>query len=210
VGGVLICLKLSNNFQLQSDQFFEQLEIVPPDDTPRILIVEDEWIVADDLKTTLQSSGYEVVDIVSLGETAVERAQDLMPDLILMDIHLAGTMTGIEAAETINSILDIPVIYLTAFADNRKLPVPSRKGILFRFSGRRITASSPQGFISGLSVVVRCYPPAMDLLPDPCLGKRYVHRFPGFHLGLSRPVSNPYRGLRAKHNRPGTRDMELL
>jgi len=90
--------------------------------TPRrILIVEDERIVADDIKTTLISFGYNVIDVVKRGEDAVERARELKPDLILMDIHLAGTMTGIEAAEQINLISDIPIIYLTAFADAQML-----------------------------------------------------------------------------------------
>jgi PAS domain S-box-containing protein len=87
----------------------------------RILIVEDERIVAEDLKTTLLFFGYEVVDIATRGETAVERARDLRPDLILMDIHLSGTMNGIQAAEQIRRFADIPVIYLTAFADAQLL-----------------------------------------------------------------------------------------
>jgi len=87
----------------------------------RILIVEDERIVAEDLKTTLISFGYDVVDIATRGVTAVERAHDLRPDLILMDIHLAGTMNGIKAAEQIHRFSDIPVIYLTAFADEQLL-----------------------------------------------------------------------------------------
>ncbi|MDO9035215.1 MAG: response regulator, partial [Methanoregula sp.] len=87
----------------------------------RILIVEDERIVADDIKDTLLSFGYDVIDIVKRGEDAVERARDLRPDLILMDIHLAGTMNGIQAAEQIRRFADIPVIYLTAFADAQLL-----------------------------------------------------------------------------------------
>lgn len=87
----------------------------------RILIVEDERIVAEDLKTTLISFKYNVIDIVKRGEDAVERARDLRPDLILMDIHLSGTMNGIQAAEQIRRFADIPVIYLTAFADEHLL-----------------------------------------------------------------------------------------
>lgn len=87
----------------------------------RILIVEDERIVAEDLKLTLISFGYDIADIVKRGESAVERARNLKPDLILMDINLAGKMNGIQAAEQIHRFSDIPVIYLTAYADEQLL-----------------------------------------------------------------------------------------
>ena len=99
----------------------------------RILIVEDERIVADDLKTTLITFGYNVIDIVKRGEDAVERARELMPDLILMDISLTGTMNGIEAAEQIHLFSDIPIIYLTAFADAQIL--------------QRVKVTQPYGYI---------------------------------------------------------------
>jgi len=84
---------------------------------PSILIVEDERIVAEDLKETLKNFGYRVVAIAVSGEIAIDRVNELHPDLILMDIHLAGKMTGIEAAEEILVHHDIPLIFLTAFAD---------------------------------------------------------------------------------------------
>ncbi|MFA4877070.1 MAG: response regulator [Methanoregula sp.] len=87
----------------------------------RILIVEDERIVAEDIKTTLLSFGFDVAEIVTRGETAVERERILKPDLILMDIHLAGTMNGIEAAGQIHLHSDVPIIYLTAYADDQLL-----------------------------------------------------------------------------------------
>jgi PAS domain S-box-containing protein len=83
----------------------------------RILITEDERIVAEDLRLTLEQLGYEVVGSVATGEEAVELVKKVVPDLILMDIFLAGTMDGIAAAETIRASSDIPVIFLTAFAD---------------------------------------------------------------------------------------------
>lgn len=83
----------------------------------RILITEDERIVAEDLRLTLIQLGYDVVGSVATGEDAVRLAQEKMPDLILMDIFLAGQMDGIAAAEAIRSAADIPVIFLTAFAD---------------------------------------------------------------------------------------------
>lgn len=83
-----------------------------------IMIVEDERIVAADLQLTLEEFGYSVVGIENSGEGAVTRADKLKPDLILMDIMLKGEMNGIQAAFNIGSNNDIPVIYITAFADN--------------------------------------------------------------------------------------------
>ena len=82
-----------------------------------ILIVEDEQIAALDLQEILQSLGYRVLGTVHSGEKAVAMADTEVPDLILMDIHLAGEMSGIEAAEKILARHSVPIIYLTAYAD---------------------------------------------------------------------------------------------
>lgn len=87
----------------------------------KILLVEDESIVAIDLKKTLQNLNYEVIDVARTGEKAVRIAIEKEPDLILMDIMLAGTMTGTEAAREIRKRKDIPVIYITAYADDNTL-----------------------------------------------------------------------------------------
>jgi len=87
----------------------------------QILIVEDEIIVAEDLRLTLTSLGYEVIAIASTGEDAIEIAGLRHPDLILMDILLAGTIDGITTAERIHARSDIPVIYVTAYADDTLL-----------------------------------------------------------------------------------------
>lgn len=84
---------------------------------PKILIVEDENIVAKDIQNSLKKLGYLVPAIVSTGEKAIEEAQESRPDLILMDIMLKGDMTGIESANIIKERFDIPVIFLTAYAD---------------------------------------------------------------------------------------------
>ncbi|HSV95662.1 MAG TPA: PAS domain S-box protein [Spirochaetota bacterium] len=83
----------------------------------RVLIVEDETIIALDVKGILKELGYEVADIAATGEAAVEKAASLKPDIILMDILLAGSMDGIEAARAIRRANDIPIIYITANAD---------------------------------------------------------------------------------------------
>jgi PAS domain S-box-containing protein len=80
----------------------------------KVLIIEDEIVVAHDLEDMLGQRGYEVVGIVSTGEEAVEKARATNPDLVLADIKLAGPMDGIEAAERIGSELDAAIIYLTA------------------------------------------------------------------------------------------------
>ncbi len=87
----------------------------------QILIVEDELIVAEDLKLTLNNLGYEVIAIASTGEDAIEIAGLQHPDIILMDIMLAGKIDGITTAERIHALSDIPVIYVTAYADESLL-----------------------------------------------------------------------------------------
>lgn len=84
---------------------------------PAVFIVEDEAIVANDIKETLRSLGYHVSGIAKSGALAIEKIRETQPDLVLMDIHLDGRMDGIETAGQIRSSFDIPVIYLTAHAD---------------------------------------------------------------------------------------------
>jgi diguanylate cyclase (GGDEF)-like protein/PAS domain S-box-containing protein len=86
--------------------------------TTRILVVEDESIVALDIQDRLESLGYEVPITVASGEKAIEQAGVLRPDLVLMDIQLQGRMDGVEAADEIRRLFGIPVIYLTANADH--------------------------------------------------------------------------------------------
>lgn len=87
----------------------------------RILIVEDEGIIAFDLKRILERLNYQVIGILSRGEDVIGTAASENPDIILMDIMLSGKMTGIQASEEIKNKLNIPVIYLTAFADTNTL-----------------------------------------------------------------------------------------
>lgn len=83
----------------------------------KILVVEDEKIVAMDLKNWLKNLGYAVSAVVISGEEAIKKAAKTHPDLVLMDIKLRGDIDGIEAAEQIRAHFDIPVVYLTAYAD---------------------------------------------------------------------------------------------
>ena len=86
-----------------------------------ILVVEDERIVAEDIRRSLENLGYAVTAVVSSGEEALQKAAEENPDLVLMDIVLKGDMDGIEAAQVMNSRFNIPVVYLTAYADDRRL-----------------------------------------------------------------------------------------
>ena len=87
----------------------------------KILIVEDESIVAMDIKHRAEGLGYLVTAITPSGEEALEKVAENPPDLVLMDIVLKGEMDGIEAAQKIRDSYDIPVVYLTAYSDERTL-----------------------------------------------------------------------------------------
>ena len=84
----------------------------------RLLIVEDERIIAEDIKRILLQYEYHVIDIISNGEKVLEDFEELNPDLILMDIMLAGKITGIEAASIIKEKYNVPIIYLTAYSND--------------------------------------------------------------------------------------------
>jgi two-component system cell cycle response regulator len=100
---------------------------------PRILVVEDEAIVAKDIETTLHTLGYSVPAIAASGEAAIEKAEALHPDLVLMDIRLKGPIDGVRAASEITGRLGIPIVYLTAHADQATL--------------RRAKTTQPFGYI---------------------------------------------------------------
>lgn len=98
-----------------------------------ILVVEDEAIVAQDIRDGLLEAGYRVPLIADSGERAVQRAAELGPDLVLMDICMRGAIDGVEAARRIRERFDIPVVYLTAFADESVL--------------RRARETQPYGYV---------------------------------------------------------------
>ena len=87
----------------------------------KILLVEDEADVAKFIRDILEDQGYSVPDVIAYGEEAIEKAGETCPDLVLMDIILKGAMDGIEVAKQIHDRFNIPVIYLTGYADEKKL-----------------------------------------------------------------------------------------
>ncbi len=100
---------------------------------PRILVVEDENIIAKDIQSTLKGFGYHVCGVASSGEESIDKASQIRPDLVLMDIRLRGTMDGIYAAKEIQSLMNIPVIFLTANGDEHTM--------------KKIDRSKPFGYI---------------------------------------------------------------
>jgi CheY-like chemotaxis protein len=100
---------------------------------PRILIVEDDEIIANLITTMLERKGYGVIGKVMSGEEAIIKSAELEPDLVLMDINLCGILDGVSAARYIFKLFQIPIIFLTAMCDD---------GLL-----ERAKSAQPYGFI---------------------------------------------------------------
>ncbi len=94
----------------------------------RVLVVEDEFIIANSIRTALTSMGYITTSVVSSGEESIEKAEGDRPDIVLMDIALSGEMNGIEAARQIYDKFDIPVIFLTSHVNNRLIEAAKQVG----------------------------------------------------------------------------------
>ncbi|MEO6418556.1 MAG: response regulator, partial [Polyangiaceae bacterium] len=99
----------------------------------RVVIAEDEAIVALDLKERLSRFGYDVVATVPSAEGVVAAVKELAPDVVLMDIRLQGNMDGIDAAMQIHQSFDVPVVFLSAFSDERTM--------------KRVIADDPSGYL---------------------------------------------------------------
>jgi len=110
-------LKGNSGTEVVADRGYERRMTTPTPDIPpvRVLIVEDETIIAMDIQRKIKQMGCDVVGRVVSGEQAVEQALTLRPDVVLMDIKLRGKIDGITAAKKIRQNDDIPVIFLSAF-----------------------------------------------------------------------------------------------
>lgn len=102
-------------------QLANEAAVAPTQSKPRILIVEDERIIAMNLEKRLTDLGYSVVASVSSGEAALNMVARASPDIALMDIHLSGKMRGTEAARILWEQFGIPIVYLTAYADDESI-----------------------------------------------------------------------------------------
>lgn len=107
----------------------------PRKDSARsILIVEDEWIIADEMRRILVSGGYEVAGIARSAEEFLKRASDAMPCMVLLDLHLAGEGDGVEVAARVCSMSPIPVVIVSGHSDAATV-------------GRTVRAIRPAGFV---------------------------------------------------------------
>jgi DNA-binding NarL/FixJ family response regulator len=106
----------------------------PPAGRPQILVVEDEWITAQDLRQTLAGFGYRVTAVTPSGAAALDAVAAVRPDLALVDIRLEGAMDGVELAAALRSRHDVPVVYLTAHSD--------------RDTVERLKTTVPHGYVS--------------------------------------------------------------
>jgi len=109
----------------------------------KILIVEDECIVARDIQSILKRLGYGESFVAFAGKEAIEKAIEIQPELVMMDIKLNKDMDGIEAAEKIRSFFDIPIIYISASADGKTLERAKKRGS-FYFISKPIKVSAIQ------------------------------------------------------------------
>ncbi|MGB7969465.1 MAG: methanogen output domain 1-containing protein [Methanobacterium sp.] len=157
----------------------------------RIMIVEDESIVAMGIKHKLEDLGYKIVGIESTGEGAVDTALKAEPDLILMDIVLKGDMDGIEAAQMIHGHLDTPIIYITAYSDEEVL--------------RRARITEPYGYILkpfkksevNANIQMAIYKHACDKKKSEILKKRILADFYDFIL-TAMPTSSTGTNIEMK------------
>jgi two-component system cell cycle sensor histidine kinase/response regulator CckA len=178
---------------------------------PRILIAEDERIVAEDIKRTLEGFGYAISSITSTGEACIKKSQEEKTDLVLMDIVLGGKIDGIEAARQISGKLNIPVVFLTARAEEGTLirvkitepcacvkkPLADRepraavKGALSRYDMEARLKESER-FCSNLLA----YAPNPIIVINPDTSVRYVNpaleRLTGYSLSEIIGVKVPY------------------
>ncbi len=186
-----------------------------------ILIVEDERIVATDIRQRLTSVGYTVVGIASTGEEAIEMTERTSPELVLMDITLKGEMDGVQAAAAILSQRDIPILYLTAHADSGTLERVKSTGpfgyvlkpfderdllttvemALYKFSTDKKLRESERWLSTTLrsigDAVITTRPPREDYLHESCRGE--IHRLDSGRErgeGTYRSLSHRQRGNR--------------
>ncbi len=112
---------------------------------PRALIVEDETLIADELRERLSRLGFSVIAAVGSAEEGIAMAIGELPDLVLMDIRLKGEKDGVQAAQEIRARVDVPIIYLTAYSDQITVDRAKKSEhdgfVLKPFRGRELQAT---------------------------------------------------------------------
>jgi diguanylate cyclase (GGDEF)-like protein len=136
----------------------------------KILIVEDELLIARDLSQKLKEIGYQIVAIVSSGQAALNVIDKNPPDLVLMDIVIKGDRDGIDTTQVINEKFGIPVIYITAYADEDTLDRAEKSGaygyILKPFNYRELHASIKLALHKAQNYNVLAYQSTRDALTN--------------------------------------------
>lgn len=114
-------------------------------DVAKVMIVEDDVIVAEDLSRSLRASGYDVTGYAVSGDEAVDLARTVMPDLILMDVFLSEGHDGITVARTITDWMDVPIVFITACSTEKVVEAAVNAGaagyIVKPFQFRQVTAA---------------------------------------------------------------------
>lgn len=135
-----------------------------------ILIVEDKALIAKNIETILLKAGYAVFGKVSSGEDALTLLEKNQPDIILMDIHLAGKFDGIQTTELLNRMHNIPVIYLTDFHDKKTIdrakPTRPAAYLVKPFKEKDLLISIELAFYNA-SEGKEAIPGAKDMIPEP-------------------------------------------
>ncbi|MCG6167565.1 response regulator [Leptospira sp. FAT2] len=119
---------------------------------PSILIVDDEWLIAFNLQVSLQKLGYLIAGTARTADEALELAERTKPDLILMDIRIEGELDGIQAAERIQKRMDVPVIFMTAFADEETFNRAVDKASLFGYISKPF---QPQALKNSIEIALK-------------------------------------------------------
>ncbi|TGK30957.1 response regulator [Leptospira gomenensis] len=119
---------------------------------PSILIVDDEWLIAFNLQVSLQKLGYRIAGTARTADEALEQAERHKPDLILMDIRIEGELDGIQAAERIQKKMDVPVIFMTAFADEETFNRAVDKASIFGYISKPF---QPQALKNSIEIALK-------------------------------------------------------
>ncbi|AYV57182.1 ATP-binding response regulator [Leptospira kmetyi] len=120
--------------------------------SPSILIVDDEWLIAFNLQVSLQKLGYRISGTARTADEALEVAERTKPDLILMDIRIEGELDGIQAAERIQKKMDVPVIFMTAFADEETFNRAVDKASMFGYISKPF---QPQALKNSIEIALK-------------------------------------------------------
>ncbi|MDG2448821.1 MAG: response regulator transcription factor [Saprospiraceae bacterium] len=123
----------------------------------RIIIVEDEVLIAEDLRDVIESLGYEVADVCHNSERALDQIHTLRPDMVILDINIRGTKTGIEVGQIIQDNYDIPFIYLSSLSDRDTL----NKAKITRPRGYLVKPFKDRDLLSTIEMAI--YNHTMDL-----------------------------------------------